>query len=81
MKILLINPPIRMDDTPSNIPIGLGIIANVLLGEGHEVKILDINAERLSESFVKERIDLNSRYDIIGTGGLITTYKYLKLSL
>lgn len=78
MKILLINPPIRENEPPRHIPIGLGIIANVLLSEGHEVKILDINAERLSKSQVKEKIDLKSKYEIIGTGGLITTYKYLK---
>ena len=78
MKILLINPPVRVNEPPRHIPIGLGIIANVLLSEGHEVKILDINAERLSNSEVKEKIDLKSKYEIIGTGGLITTYKYLK---
>lgn len=78
MKILLINPPIRVNEPPSDLPIGLAIIANVLLSEGYEVKILDINAERLSKSQVKEKIDLKSKYEIIGTGGLITTYKYLK---
>lgn len=78
MKILLINPPIRENEQPRHIPIGLGTIANVLLGKGHEVKVLDINAERLSKCQVKERIDLKSKYEIIGTGGLITTYKYLK---
>ncbi|MFC1782526.1 B12-binding domain-containing radical SAM protein [Planctomycetota bacterium] len=78
MKILLINPPIRENEPPRHIPIGLGIIANVLLDKGHEVKILDINAERLSKPLVREKIDLKNKYDIIGAGGLITTYKYLK---
>lgn len=78
MKILLINPPIRENEPPRHIPMGLGVIASVLLNEGHEVKVLDINAERLSNSQVQERIDLGSKYEIIGTGGLITTYKYLK---
>jgi len=78
MKILLINPPIREHALPYELPIGLGIIANVLLGDGHEVKVLDINAERLSQPEVCERVSLQSYYDIIGVGGLITTYKYLK---
>lgn len=78
MKILLINPIIRENEPPRHVPIGLGIIANILLNEGHDVKILDINAERLSKSQVKDKINLKSKYDIIGTGGLITTYKYLK---
>jgi len=77
-KILLINPPIREHQPPHEFPIGLGIIANVLLGDDHEVKVLDINAERLSLSEVCERVSLQSYYDIIGVGGLITTYKYLK---
>ena len=67
----------REHEPPRHIPIGLAIIANVLLREGHEVKVLDINAERLSKSEVKERIALASQYPVIGTGGLITTYKYL----
>ena len=78
MRVLLINPPIFSEIQLKVLPIGLGIIANVLVDEGHEVKILDINAEGLSKSQVKEKIDLSSRYEVIGTGGLITTYKYLK---
>ncbi|MFX1383806.1 MAG: B12-binding domain-containing radical SAM protein [Promethearchaeota archaeon] len=76
MKILLINPPLRTK--AYDIPIGLGIIAQVLLNEGHEVKILDIFAEQLSKSKVIERINLNSEYKIIGIGSLINMYKYLK---
>lgn len=78
MKVLLINPPIREGEAPNHVPIGLGIIASVLLNDGHDVEILDINAERLSKSEVEKRLDLDSRHDVIGTGGLITTYKYLK---
>jgi radical SAM superfamily enzyme YgiQ (UPF0313 family) len=78
MKILLINLPIREGEPPRHIPIGLGIIANILLNEGYAVKILDINAERLSRSDVKKKINLQSNYEIIGVSGLITTYKYLK---
>jgi len=78
MNILLINPPIRENEPPRHIPIGLGILTNVLLNEGNNVNILDINAERLNNSAVYDRINLNSKYDIIGVGGLLTTYKYMK---
>lgn len=77
MKILLINPPIRENAEPINFPIGLGIIASVLLENGYEVEIFDINALRLS----KDQVILNLKKftpDLIGIGGLITTYKYLK---
>lgn len=77
MKVLLINPPIRENAKPINFPIGLGIIASVLLENGNEVEVFDINALRLS----KEQVISNlKKYtpDLIGIGGLITTYKYLK---
>lgn len=78
MKILLVNPPIRENAPPVNIPIGLGTIASVLINEGHEVNILDINARRLSHAETLKSLDLNDKYDVIGIGGLITTYKFLK---
>lgn len=78
MRILLINPPIRESEVPRHIPIGLGIIANVLLREGHSTEILDINAERLSKTDVLKRIKTRNKYKVIGIGSLITTYKYLK---
>ena len=77
MKVLLINPPIRENAKPINFPIGLGIIASVLLEQGYEVEVFDINALRLS----KEQVISNLKKftpDLIGIGGLITTYKYLK---
>jgi radical SAM superfamily enzyme YgiQ (UPF0313 family) len=78
LKIKLINPPIRLTDKPRHFPVGLGIIASVLLDEGHEVSVLDLNAERLNDEEVENRINLNSEYQVIAIGGLITTYKYLK---
>ena len=77
MKVLLINPPIRENAKPINFPIGLGIIASVLLENGHEVEVFDINALRLSKDQVISNLKKYSP-DLIGIGGLITTYKYLK---
>lgn len=77
MRILLINPPIREWSEPNCFPLGLGYIASVLLQEEHEVEILDINAHRWSKQEVKKRIREIS-YDLVGIGGIITTYKYVK---
>ncbi len=77
MKILLINPPIREWAEPNCFPLGLGYIASVLLQEGHEVEILDINAHRWGKKEVEKRIREIS-YDLVGIGGIITTYKYVK---
>lgn len=67
-----------MNEPPINIPIGLGIMANVLRNEGHEVEILDVNAERIENEEVCKRLEKYVSFDIIGIGGLITTYEYIK---
>lgn len=78
MKIVLINPPIRLNKPPESFPLGLGYISSVLLNEGHEVEVLDINATRISKDLVIKNIK-KSNFDIIGIGGIVTTYKYVKL--
>ena len=50
MKILFINPIIRETALPKNFPIGLGIIASIMLQNGFEMAILDHNARRYDES-------------------------------
>jgi len=77
MNVLLINPIIRGEETPSYFPLGLGYIAQVLLNKGHDVNILDINAYRLSQEEVEKRIR-NISYDVVGITGLITEYNYIK---
>jgi len=77
VKILLINPPIREWAKPNCFPLGLGYIASILLQEGHEVEILDINAYRWNKKDVEKRIKEIS-YDLVGVGGMITTYEYVK---
>lgn len=74
MRIVLINPPIREWAKANCFPLGLGYIASVLLQEGHEVEILDINAYRCSKGKVEEKIREIS-YDLVGIGGIITTYR------
>jgi len=77
MKILLVNCPIRLEAKPNNIPYGLATIAAVLLQEGFEVEIFDINAFRPPPEVILDR--LRSRHwDLVGVSGLITTYKFQK---
>ncbi len=78
MEIALINSPVRLNDSPKNIPVGLGIIAKVLLNNGFTIKWIDLNARRdliNSYDFILNEI-LNS--EIVGISGLITTYSYQK---
>ena len=77
MKILLINPPIREWALPNCFPSGLGYIATILRGAGHEIEVLDINAQRLSKPEVERKIE-EANFDLVGTGGMITLYKYIR---
>lgn len=77
MKILLINPPIREWSKPNVFPLGLGYIAAVLVKNGYKVEVLDINAFRLSKEEVVAKIKTMD-FDVVGIGGIITTYKYIK---
>ena len=43
MKILLVNPPIRMIKEPRDYPYGLALIASALKRNGIEFDVLDLN--------------------------------------
>ncbi len=75
MKILIVNPPIRLHDKPRHIPHGLAIIANILRKKitGIELDFLDWNAYRYSENQIKTIIAEKS-YEILLTGGLIPVF-------
>lgn len=72
--ILLVNPVVREWAQPNCFPVGLGYIAAVLDWAGHEVLVLDLNAERV--------MTLSSLQgwepDIVGLTGIITQYAEVK---
>lgn len=76
-KVLLINPIVREWALPNCVPSGLLYLSAVLAEGGHEVELLDWNGLRWSEDRIEEHIK-NSDPDLIGTGGIITTYKRVK---
>lgn len=74
MNILLVNPPCRI---PALIPLGLGYIASVLGERGHRVVLMDLNADRKTFQQIEKSLD-KIDCDIIGIGGLSTTYNFVK---
>ncbi|MDY6833748.1 MAG: radical SAM protein [Chloroflexota bacterium] len=78
MKILLINPIIREHAPPINFPIGIGIIANIMLQNDFEVTVFDHNALRYDEDTMISELKRIKDVDVVGIGGLITGYGYLK---
>ena len=77
MKFLIINPPIREWAKPNAFPLGLGYIASIMLESGHCVEVLDINAQRYSPDQV-EGLIINSEFDAVGIGAIVTVYGYVK---
>ncbi|UCD55379.1 MAG: B12-binding domain-containing radical SAM protein [Candidatus Omnitrophota bacterium] len=74
MHILLVHPPCR---TATIIPLGLGYIASALRENGHKVSLMDLNFENKSFSAIEKDL-ARLEYDIIGIGGLSTTYNFVK---
>lgn len=84
MRILLIVPEIRLDSHPTNIPFWAGILSAIAENKGHEVGILDLNALRMNfdkqfvpDDFIRKEVS-SEKWDMIGIGGLTTTYARIK---
>ena len=84
MKVLLVVPEIRLNDKPFEFPFWAGILASIVENKGGDVAILDLNALRMNygggfvpTEVIKEELSAE-KWDLIGVGGLTTTYNRLK---
>jgi len=77
LKFLLISSPIRPKEPPYNIPLGIAQLASIIDSEGHQVAIFDNSAYKLSPDETLSEI-IEESWDIIGIGGLVTTYAWQK---
>ena len=84
MKTLFVIAEIRLDGAPSNIPFWAGILASIIQQKNGDVAILDLNALRMDHGgglvpskIIAEEI-ASENWDIIGIGGLTTTYSRIK---
>ena len=90
LKVLFINAPIREWSYPNIMPIGHGYVAAVAVMDGHQVCVLDLNAERRKpikatpeeiSRWVEERVVATLKQekpDVIGLGGIVTQYSRIK---
>ena len=75
MKILILNPPIRLTDKPRHIPHGLAILASIIRKKmGITPEFVDINAHRYNEDQVRSIIQ-SIKFDVVLIGGQIPVYK------
>ena len=84
MKTLFIVPEIRLDSGPNHFPFWAGILAAIVEKKGGQVAILDLNALRdhfvgnlVPNKIIEEELNLE-KWDLIGIGGLTTTYGRIK---
>jgi len=84
MKVLFVVPEIRLDGEPYSIPLWAGVLASIATKKGAQVGILDLNALRMNyggKLVPNEKIaeEVSSEdWDVIGIGGLTTTYSRMK---
>lgn len=83
-KVLFIVPEIRIDGKPWHFPFWAGILASVIEKKNGKVAILDLNALRMNypgglvpSKIIEEEI-LSDDWDLIGIGGLTSTYSRIK---
>jgi radical SAM superfamily enzyme YgiQ (UPF0313 family) len=84
LKTLFIVPEIRLDSGPNHFPFWAGILAAIVEKKGGQVAILDLNALRdhfvgnlVPNKIIEEELNLE-KWDLIGIGGLTTTYGRIK---
>ena len=84
MKVLLVVPEIRLDSKPNHFPFWASILAAIVEQKGGQVGILDLNALRDNydnvqvPSHVIAKEISSEKWDIVGIGGLTTTYSRIK---
>ena len=84
MKTLFIVPEIRIDGAPYHFPFWAGLLAAIVENKGGQVGILDLNALRVN--YGGKTVPLNviiqeissEKWDLVGIGGLTTTYSRIK---
>ena len=84
LKTLFVVPEIRLDAAPHHIPFWAGILSAIIKNKKGQVAILDLNAIRaryngkqVPNKIIEEEVR-SEKWDLIGIGGLTTTYSRIK---
>lgn len=84
MKVLFVVPEIRLDGKPYSNPLWAGILASIVEKKEGQVGILDLNALRMNygggyvpSKIIEEEIS-SEKWDLVGIGGLTSTYSRMK---
>ena len=76
MKVTLVNPPYppSVHSHPPFIPLGIAYLGAVAEKEGHEVTVIDCQAEKLTHESFRDRIK-QTPSDVIGVTATTLLYK------
>ena len=77
MRILFVNPSLRLNHNYKILPVGLGMVMTYVSNNGYEFDLLDIDIDNLDDTYVENYISKN-KYDIILFGTIVTHYKWVK---
>jgi radical SAM superfamily enzyme YgiQ (UPF0313 family) len=69
-----------MEDDPKHVPYGIALLAAICGKHGHEVQVFDANAWRPARADVARALQAD-KWDVIGIGGITTTYGYVQFLL
>jgi radical SAM superfamily enzyme YgiQ (UPF0313 family) len=77
MKILFVNPSLRLGAPHRYLPVGLGYVATATKVAGFAFDMLDVDVNAFSDQEVENYIQRHS-YDIVLVGSIVTHYKWIK---
>lgn len=77
MKLLFINPSLRLGSATKYLPVGLASVMTFIHEAGYAFDLLDIDINDYSDEYV-EKFIVNHEYEIILSGSIVTHYKWMK---
>jgi len=77
MKILFINPSLRLGSPSKFLPVGLGYIMTVVRDGGYDFDLLDIDLNNFENTYVEKYLR-NHSYDVVLLGCIVTHFKWVK---
>lgn len=77
MKLLFINPSLRLGSKTKYLPVGLACVMTFVAERGYAFDLLDIDINDLSDSEVEAYLSKHV-YDVVLCGSIVTHYKWMK---
>ena len=77
MKILIINPSLRLGSATKYLPVGIACVMSYIKELGFNFDLLDIDIDDLTDEEVETYI-ADTTYDVYLAGSIVTHYKWMK---